>query len=409
VECAEQTKTHKPLSASSCERWWNCPGSITLAKHAPPEVPNKYAAEGTYAHMLAELELKLRLGRISKKELRLWNSASKSYEVDGFTFSLNQEMRGAIETYVEYILDLRDRYKIGNDCIQTETSFDIPGDPDLGGTADCVIFVPYRRIIAIDFKYGAGVAVDVENNKQLLTYALGAYCAVDKEDSDELSIVQLVVIQPRVPDGIKSFEMAVDQLLDFKSKLLAHAAETRAKEPILLAGEWCKFCPAQSICKANEAYRSEQTGIEFAGIPTTPDYLSLGPARLVQILMAKPVIDKWYESVKSYALGEALKRPDVFRELGFEAKETLGNRKWIEGNFSLSDTFKMRGLVPGECLEPSNWKSPSQIEKLAKKKKISIDLSDLTTREVTGTTLAKINTKLPGITMVDPFEGVELE
>jgi Protein of unknown function (DUF2800) len=409
-----KSKTHKKLSASTTERWWNCPGSISLIPHAPLEVPNKYAAEGTYAHMMAELELKLRLGRQTKEETRLWNTAHKEFEVDGFKFSMTQEMRNAIEEYCEYILDLRDRFKIGNDCIQTETSFDIPGDNDLGGTADCVILVPYRRIIAIDFKYGSGTIVDVRGNKQTRTYLLGAYFA-DDENSD-VDCVESVIFQPRVPNGIQSETISVKELLEFHEELIRRAAATKEQSPILRAGEWCKWCPAQAICKANQDWRTEQTGIEFADVPLgistladTPNYLQLPPERLIQIIEAESTIKKWFSAIKAYALGDAIKKPNIYRKLGYEPKQKLGHREWNYPNETVANALLRTGLLPGDYIKPSELRSPSQVEKAAKKKKLSINLSDLTAREVTSITLAKINTKLLGAKLIDDFEGVDVD
>ena len=47
-------KAHAKLSASSSERWLNCPGSIALIDKAPPPRESKYALEGTTAHECME-------------------------------------------------------------------------------------------------------------------------------------------------------------------------------------------------------------------------------------------------------------------------------------------------------------------------------------------------------------------
>ena len=47
-------RAHSPLGASSCSRWWNCPGSVQLSKgfHGRSSV---FAREGTAAHELSEM------------------------------------------------------------------------------------------------------------------------------------------------------------------------------------------------------------------------------------------------------------------------------------------------------------------------------------------------------------------
>ena len=48
------------LGASSAARWMNCPGSVQLAESLPEQdTTTKYAAEGTVAHALAELALRM--------------------------------------------------------------------------------------------------------------------------------------------------------------------------------------------------------------------------------------------------------------------------------------------------------------------------------------------------------------
>ena len=46
---------HSKISASTCERWWNCPGSVREVAKCPPQPESVYAKEGTAAHKLAEL------------------------------------------------------------------------------------------------------------------------------------------------------------------------------------------------------------------------------------------------------------------------------------------------------------------------------------------------------------------
>ena len=54
-------KGHAVLSASSSERWLNCPPSARLGQ-ASEDTGSDYAAEGTDAHTLCEYRLKQALG-----------------------------------------------------------------------------------------------------------------------------------------------------------------------------------------------------------------------------------------------------------------------------------------------------------------------------------------------------------
>ena len=53
AEIDHKSRAHALLSASSAERWINCPPSVALTKDMPDDV-SPFAAEGTKAHELAE-------------------------------------------------------------------------------------------------------------------------------------------------------------------------------------------------------------------------------------------------------------------------------------------------------------------------------------------------------------------
>ena len=57
AEPAHADRAHSELGASSCERWWNCPGSVAASRGMPNR--SSPAAElGTAAHEVAELCLR---------------------------------------------------------------------------------------------------------------------------------------------------------------------------------------------------------------------------------------------------------------------------------------------------------------------------------------------------------------
>lgn len=393
-------KQHKPLSASTTERWWKCPGSIQLSKSAPPQLPNKYAAEGTYAHQCAELDLKLRLGQQTKEDTHLWAKLQNGGEVDGFKFEFTQELRNAIEDYSEYVLNLLDKYKIKNEYVQTEQVFDVPGNDALGGTSDCFIHVPYRRIIVIDFKYGAGKAVEVEANKQLMTYAVGAYFSLFEADRKEIQTIELVIFQPRVIGGVKHWKCSVEELLSFHSELLEKAALTVETPNVYQAGDHCRYCPALLGCKTNEEYRLDKTGIEFAAVPVENSYLQLSPERIAEIYLSIPVVENYIKEFKQYAIGQAINGAVL---PGLVLKENLGNRKWMEGAESvLTSHF-------GDEAFTKTIKSPAQIDKLCKAKKVKPVFDSICTREVTSQTLVADNGKHVKIEVLDPFVAIKAE
>ena len=56
---------HAKLSASGSKKWLNCPGSVAFEKEFPDE-ESEFAKEGTTAHALGELKIKLALKEITR-------------------------------------------------------------------------------------------------------------------------------------------------------------------------------------------------------------------------------------------------------------------------------------------------------------------------------------------------------
>ena len=53
IRLGDEVTQHSALGASSCKRWWHCPGSVSLSAGLPNESSDA-AREGTAAHALAE-------------------------------------------------------------------------------------------------------------------------------------------------------------------------------------------------------------------------------------------------------------------------------------------------------------------------------------------------------------------
>jgi hypothetical protein len=280
------------------------------------------------------------------------------------------------------------------------------------------MYAPYHLVCAIDFKYGAGNLVDVEENKQLMQYALGVYFAIPEEDRETIERVRLIIFQPRIPDGVQSIEFEVTDLLEFHKQLLDKARDTENFDAPLSAGEWCKYCPAQLGCSEFERYTSDELEIQYAPVPMTPDFTMMDAQKLSKFLKAETLITKAFENAKQYALGLILKGEDV---PGFEAKKSLGNREWIMpvvpknstvtgeevlanllqnkfGNYEYDDNFFER-----------KFKSPKKVEDLAKSINKNIDLSEFTTRQEKGWALSKIKGKAAKIALIDEFAALLAE
>ena len=175
---------HARLSASGAHRWMTCPGSLALEETLPPST-SSYAEEGTAAHELAERALKAKNPSVD----RVYELQGQ-YAENGYEFTA--EMCDFVAVFVNNILD----YAEGNYMhVEQRVSFDhvVPGG---FGTNDVSILTRDGLELQVhDLKFGRGVQVDAEDNKQLMLYALGALKLHDPEGFVER--VRLIIHQPR--------------------------------------------------------------------------------------------------------------------------------------------------------------------------------------------------------------------
>jgi hypothetical protein len=112
-----------------------------------------YAREGTSAHELAH---------------RCWLVGTDAdfflgQNIEGF--EVTPEMVSAVQLYLDTLSHAATQHPVRSEIRLTH-----PTIPDFGGTLDGLAEGEHPTIV--DFKYGAGVAVEVERNSQLSCYAL---------------------------------------------------------------------------------------------------------------------------------------------------------------------------------------------------------------------------------------------
>ena len=254
---------HAKLSPSASKRWMTCPGSVALiGTLAPKETPNRYAAEGTVAHEVGEKCL------LENKDPA--DFMGQKFTVDGFTFTVNDNMVEAVEEYVDYIRDRVSRPANKVDMeVEVWCSLESLGIPGLdGGTSDTVLIHHAHHIIeVIDYKHGQGVAVEVEHNTQAMHYGLGAAIKLGIKRADDWDII-LTIVQPRAhhPDGrIRSWELTSDELFEWQDKELIPAAQATQEDnaPLVSSEDGCRFCPVAGNCTALYDKTQELAIVDF--------------------------------------------------------------------------------------------------------------------------------------------------
>lgn len=241
-------RKHARLSASRAERFMTCPGSVRLENQMPYEPPGEAAAIGTHIHELSE---KLLRG----EEL-------DSPDLDPEHIAMAQEYAAFVNTLVE---NPRKR--------MIEVNVD-PGlkslHQALGGTADAVL-VDGNHLHVIDLKTGR-VLVEAENNKQLMTYALG----VMRQFNAPIDITcTMHIFQPRA--GHSKWTVKGADLVNHGHDLVRAAELALSPDaPTNPSPDACKYCKAKTICPSMRQKVQDNARKEFApDTAITPNMLDL--------------------------------------------------------------------------------------------------------------------------------------
>lgn len=278
---AGNDRAHAKLSPSGAYRWMKCPGQPAFTAHMP-NYSSRYAAEGTVAHHVGEAALR------SGKDAKDFIGETIEAEVNGKPewFTVDKPMADAVQVYVDWARTIAgdDKHVL---LLEQQVTLEPLGIP-VWGTSDCVIYVPSLFLLIVgDYKHGQGHPVEVKDNEQLKSYGLATLVSLAKQKGWRVDRVQTTIIQPRAqhPLGpIRSHTYTVLDLIDFAQELTDAAARCEdaadlyshinddgphadhcADEffPMLVPGEWCKWCPAENSCPARVAAAQQVVPVTF--------------------------------------------------------------------------------------------------------------------------------------------------
>lgn len=362
-----------------------CPGSIRLGQGIE-QLKSEYAAEGNAAHWLAEQCL--RSGKAPEQFMGC------EIPVEGFTFTVDDEMVDAVEVYIEAI---RTRTSPGDE-VDFEVKFHLDDlHDDFYGTADCTIYKPAeRKLIVVDFKYGKGVAVEAINNPQLLYYGYGAAKAKHNRGVGQ---VDIIVVQPRCPHPagpVRVWETDVITLLDHAGDLVDAAARTEQADATLSAGEHCKFCPAAFFCPELTRAVYEIIGADESesGDFYVSDPTRLTPQQITEKWKRREIVKTWLKRFEDFAHHEAESGrvpPDL------KLVPSRATRSWknpIEAETVIRMTFDH--LEDEDIFTPRELKSPAQLEKQIERKQRKL-IADLIQSKSSGTVLVPLDDPRPAV------------
>lgn len=307
-------RKHARLSASRADRFMTCPGSYRLESQMPYEPSGEAAAIGTAIHELAEAMMRGDALIQADYPDAHWEMAAD---------------------YVRFINDLvtNPRKKL----IEVNVDNGLKSlHQALGGTADAVL-VDGNHLHVIDLKTGR-IPVGAENNRQLLTYAVGVMRQFNAPASIECT---MHIFQPTV--GHSKWTVSGNDLIKHGHDLKAAAELALSPDaPTTPSLDACKYCRAKTICPSMRTKVQDNARKDFApDTQVTPEMLDLAE-----------MASNWADAVKTAAKQQIKAAPIT----GWSLKPGRKMRFW-----------KAEGLAI-EALkdhpEAFDLKSPSAIEKL---------------------------------------------
>lgn len=441
-----EERAHAVLSASGSHRWMHCTGSVALSLRVDPTLKRgqtPYAAEGSAAHFLCEHCLEtgespdsfLNLKVVPEGplfEANVDDDTIKAETGHDYVFVVGEEMVEAVETYIAYI------DKIKNDCLfETESYIERSGNlqslwkhiynkpadhewlQNMFGTSDFILEAFIDGVLHIvDFKYGAGIAVDPDDNSQLMYYA-AAYAGENIELYDE---VHLHIVQPRAwhADGeCRVWKTSGQYIHDFfKDKGFPAAIECVEVEEIVQEAEQevmydlfdeshilnaalpylnpepeaCQWCDAIHDCPKIKAEMNNLAKADFM-VDNPPAKATDLPMphtaqQFSRAMLWVPVIKKWLKAIEAGA--------DNFTKNGhtipgFKRVASRGTRKWLDEE-EVIKLCKKKRLKKQEFIK-EKLITPAQLEKILGYEAIE----DLFIKESNSTTVVSMSDKRPEV------------
>ena len=298
---SETRPAHSPLGASSAERWMNCPGSVKLIQTVtlPESDESEYAREGTAAHAMAAWCL--------EEGQDAWVAVLREPD-------WTPEMADAVQIYLDEVRGLTNDKTIAHFEYRVSSA----RHPLFYGTVDAAV-LDGNCLHIRDFKYGAGVVVEVEDNPQILYYAYGML-----QHFPAVEHVTVGIVQPRAhhPDGhVRVAYRTAVEVREWAEHVLFPAMDNVAIDQSLDPGAWCRFCPAKLVCPAltglfgAAAKVDTRTVVHMGDEQLDREYDKLAAVKMYVAALEKRVLERLEAGAKMQYAKLVLKKANrVWRE-----------------------------------------------------------------------------------------------
>lgn len=376
---------HAVLSPSGATRWLKCPPSARLEQQFPDSA-GEAAKEGTLAHSLAELLLKFKTKRISKV---IYNRELKEIQKSKY---YDAAMHEHADNYALYVLErfYEAQSRTKDACLFLEEKIDLTAYiPEGFGTTDSKIIAD-MVLDVLDFKYGKGVPVSAEQNKQMMIYGIGA---LDKYAIlYDIRIVRMTIYQPRL-DNISVWEIPVEELRAWgETELIPTAKLAFEGKGDYTPGKHCQFCRAKATCRFNADYNLDMAKYEFKSEVLLED------KEVSDILTRAADFKSWIKAVEDHALEQAVNNGKKWP--GFKLVEGRSNRQYTD-EAKVAEALKEKGIEEDKIYAPREVLGVTALEKALGKASFNEILSPLIIKPQGKPTLAPLGDKRPELNSLE--------
>ena len=324
------------VGGSTAKRVIACPGSVALCDKMPPRPSSKYADVGTLLHNV--------IADVLDKGFAPEHYLGTTYEDQMLTQELiDDKINPALAA-----LDALDPDKLMEYAVETRVGF---GDflPNVFGSTDFLGRIGNTAYV-LDWKFGDGVAVEVEENPQLLFYAAAAMRTKDVAWVFEgVDKIEMVIVQPPM---VKRWQTTPERVKQFESELALAVRLAQSEDAKLSAGDHCRWCAAKPICP-------RMTGAVDRVLHSKLDALPV--AQIGVYLQNADVLEQWITDLRALAFQLLETGKPV---PGYKLVAKRATRQWV--NETDAKAALLKSLPETEVME-SSLISPAKAEKVLKK------------------------------------------
>lgn len=351
------------VGGSTASRVINCPGSVKLVAQMPPRPSSKYADEGTLLHNV--------IAQILVSDKKPEDFLGTQYEEITLTQDLiDDKLRPALQ-----LLDEIDPEQEMDLMVEQHVDFgeQLPG---VFGSTDVIGRIGNRAVI-LDWKFGDGVAVSAEENKQLMFYAAAAMRTPKLNwVFDGATEIECIIVQPPV---VRRWVTTPERIKQFEAELITAVSLSEKINAPLKEGDHCRWCAAKAICP-------RMTGAVDRAVKTS--LVNIDAAQIGVYLKNADLLEDWISDLRALAF-EMLEN-DV-PVPGYKLVAKRATRSWTDEKAAAA--FMKKNKV--EPYEPK-IKTPAAAEKELKKSKVALP-SDLVVAVSSGSTLAPESDSRPAV------------